>query len=281
MSEDNQEKLLKYATIVLIIICAIIAITIISMLDFSKESSTELTAKMNIVSQKNGNTRNIIRDTSGILSDDDNNNPENIVETHEEIKNTLLVNVLSMKKYEENGIMKSENLNFKITFPKTKMIYNFNQNPYNLEFIYPAQWQHGFSQFLGNVKAIECSENAQGRESTKAIITEFLLEENLDLTDNDALVILENKIREYTNQIGTIYQISDVSIEEIEKDNQFYKILAYDYNKGPYYKTHCFSIIKIKNPYMYVLTVAIPKEAFNEETLTIKNDILRSFEINE
>ena len=281
MSEDNQEKLLKYTAIVLIIICAIIATTIISMLDFSKENSTELTSKMNLVSQENDNTRNIIRDTSGILSDENNNHLENIVEIPEEITNTLLVNVLSIKKYEENGIMKSENSAFETNFSKTKMIYNFNHNPYNLEFIYPAEWQHGFSHFLGNVEAIECSENIQEREPTKAIITEILIEENLDLTDNDALLILENKIRDYTNQIGTIYEISNVSIEEIEKDNQFYKILAYDYNKGPYYKTHCFSMIKIKNPYMYVLTVGIPKEAFNKETLTIKNDILKSFEIDE
>ena len=281
MDENNQENFLKYGVIVLIILCAIIAVIIISMLDFSKESSTEFEAKVDMVQETNTQKRNIIRDTSDIISDEDSENVKNVVELPEEITDTLLVNILTMKKYEANGIMKTENSTFQKTFSKTKMIYNFNYNPYNLEFIYPAEWQHSSTSLAGNVHAIQCSENAEGQNSTKAIITEINIEENLKLTDDNVLAILENKIREYTNQIGTIYEVSNVYIEEIEKANQIYKILAYDYNEGAYYKTHCFSMIKIKNPYMYILTVGIPEEVFNTETVEIKNDILKSFDISE
>ena len=127
--------------------------------------------------------------------------------------------------YEEDGFMKVENTSFSTNFSKTKMMYNFNNNPYNLEFVYPYGWNMGGYSLQNNVMVVQCSKDTN--RMTSAVINEINIEDNQGISYDDALLLLETKIREYADSIGDIYEINNVAIEEIETEDGIEKVHSF------------------------------------------------------
>lgn len=194
-------------------------------------------------------------------------------------KPIIPTNVLNVKKYEENGFMKVENVAPIINFPKTRLVYNFNNEPYNLEFVYPAEWMMGSSNIQGDITVVQCSKDMNRITST--VINEINIEDNPEISYDDALTLLENKLREYADSIGEIYEINNVVIEEIETEDGIEKVLKFEYDQGQYYKTYCYSKIEIVDSYIYVLTVAIDSSELNDEMIVEKDNILKTFKVSD
>ena len=211
--------------------------------------------------------------TDEVENEDENNNEE-------DVQNPIIAtNVLNVRKYEEDGFMKVENMAPVINFSKTRLVYNFNNEPYNLEFVYPADWAMGSSTFQGDITAVQCSKDFN--HVTSAVINEINIEDNQGISYDDALTLLENKLKDYADSIGEIYEINNVAIEEIETEEGLEKVLKFEYDQGQYYKTYCYSNIEIVDSYIYVLTVAISSNDFNDEMITEKESILKTFKVSD
>lgn len=262
----------------------------------SPENKTDLATTNNLNQStirdeivENINDENVVSNTNSVENEDlivDEENPddienENIVEDseEEEIDPIIATNVLNVKKYEEDGFMKVENVSFSTNYSKTKMIYNFNNNPYNLEFVYPYEWNMGGYSLQGNITVVQCSKDTNSM--TSAIINEINIEDNPGISYEDALLLLETKIREYADSIGDIYEVNNAVVEEIETEDGVQKVLKFEYDMGQYYKTYCYSKIEIVDSYMYVLTVGISSREFNDELIAEKDSILKSFKVSD
>lgn len=72
--------------------------------------------------------------------------------------------------------------------------------------------------------------------------------------------------------------MEDIKIESIGIDGNNYNILTYKYQPYALSTRNIYSLIKIDGDYMYIVSIMIPEEKLNDETISIKNTIITSLE---
>lgn len=167
---------------------------------------------------------------------------------------------------------------FEGAYSTTKMIYNAYNLPYILQVVYPTDWIVGCANLTGDLTFVKCEKDNESSFGTFVSVNEFYIDD--EMNDKPALEVLENKIREYVNDKGEIYEVTNSQIESlILDDGSVVDVLKFEYNEGPYYKTHCYCKIEIVDSIMYVATVGIFDKELDDQMLEIKDDILKTFRV--
>ena len=183
--------------------------------------------------------------------------------------------IYNIRKYHEDGFIKTETNGFSPKSTEYKLRYNYDYRGYDLEFIVPSNWIPGHYVLTDEVQYVQATEKVEGGQPMQAIITEMEIEPGTSY--NDALGLLANKISEFVSGQGNIYETVNWGNEEIEIDGEMYRVLTYQHNAGKYYQTQCYTVIKLRDPFMYILTVAVPTNKISDENIELKNKIFKSF----
>lgn len=201
--------------------------------------------------------------------------PENIGEMFGD------TNIRNVIKYIDNGIVKTQiNENSNNNATKSKIVYNYNFNKYKLEFICPREWISGSRTLReDDITLVECYKYQRDTNVIRAIIGEISINNYSEMNYSTGLKILESKIKEYVQEAGRVYKVSNFNIEKITKENKECDVLTYDYIEGKMVK-HCYSMIEIGYPHIYVLTIEIPEKIYNNDAIEMKENILKTYKIH-
>lgn len=272
--EQIKNKFL-YVILAIIVLCAILCVVYIGHKYVTDDSKTNLEAE-NQVSFENET-----------IGENTNDKKIEVVKKQDKaitVDNTIVeapetTDVHKVRKYIDDGLIKYETPGFTPKYSEYKLRYNYNYFEYDLEVILPSTWGTGFYTITPDVQVVRATENVEGKQPMSAIIYEIEVESGMSY--DDAINLLANKINEFVLNQGSIYEIVNWKFEDIEVDGEIFKVLAYQHNAGKYYQTKCYSIIKLRDSYMYILTIAIPTGDDNDENMELKNKILKSYKFIE
>ena len=150
---------------------------------------------------------------------------------------------------------------FEGAYSTTKMIYNAYNLPYILQVVYPTDWIVGCANLTGDLTFVKCEKDNESSFGTFVSVNEFYIDDEM-------------------NDKGEIYEVTNSQIESlILDDGSVVDVLKFEYNEGPYYKTHCYCKIEIVDSIMYVATVGIFDKELDDQMLEIKDDILKTFRV--
>ena len=110
----------------------------------------------------------------------------------------------------------------------------------------------GSRNLKNDLTTVQCKYDRNKTYTTA--VTLYEIDINGEMENRNSLEILESKIREYVDSIGSIYEVNNFSIEQlIFEDGNYDDILKFEYNEGKYYKTYCYCKVEIVDSIMYML----------------------------
>ena len=216
-------------------------------------------------------TENVVEDELDIETEDEELTDEEIIENAEEPMNLRVMR----KVVNDNGIIETQSQPVKEIFAKNRMIYNFNYSLYNAEFIYPAEWEEE-TQVIENTPGITvCKEKVSSGDRLMAVITEIELEGN----NPSEMNLLEDKLKEYADTLNeNVYSLENYERTILYDGQKQSEVLEYEYIAGKT-KQFCYSLPIMGNKCMYVFTFVIPESRIGDETIQIKDEMLKTFEV--
>ena len=214
---------------------------------------------------------NKVNDVENVVEDKDELTDEEIINNAEEPVNLYTIR----KVVNDNGIIETQSQPVREVFKNTRMVYNYNYNLYNAEFVYPAAWIEE-TQIIKNTPGIVvCKEKVTSGLGLMAVITEIELES----TNVSEIGLLQEKLNEYTDTLNKdVYSLENYERTILYDGQRQSEVLEYEYTAGKT-KQLCYSLPILGNKYMYVLTFVIPEEKMSDEALQIKDEILKTFEV--
>lgn len=276
--EDKYENGIRYLLICLIIIGAVTFLMFALDINIGRNiDSNDLLAPKNQVGM-------IAENKTKIVKKRESNEVEEEYRV-DEIMATVEPNIDYVLKYIDEGIVKTQiSKEDRRNEYKSKIIYNYNLNSDLLEITYPASWIPSIYAMEEYLTVTYCHDENDtrtfGTGLVGAVINEIDVSNYENVNNENALEILESKLIEYVNQKSEIYFVDNFETEEISTDENYYKILKYEYNQGKYYKTICYSTALVSGDYAYVLTFTIPNEDMTEENINLKDEIIKSFKFS-
>ena len=158
------------------------------------------------------------------------------------------------------------------------LIYNYDYTNFCVGCLYPSNWQvSGYAHSAGSntYSTVSASKDSGNHEDVSLYIYELDISNYPNYSTDDYLHLLEDKIRNYPNELGygsvSNFNISDSTYKSVTR-----KLLTYDITLSKYYAYRVWSTIEVSDDHMYILTVSIPTNKINDDTLETKDIIIHS-----
>ena len=158
------------------------------------------------------------------------------------------------------------------------LIYNYDYTNFCVGCLYPSNWQvSGYAHSAGSntYSTVSASKDSGNHEDVSLYIYELDISNYPNYSTDDYLHLLEDKIRNYPNELGygsvSNFNISDSTYKSVTR-----KLLTYDITFSKYYAYRVWNTIEVSDDHMYILTVSIPTNKINDDTLEMKDIIIHS-----
>lgn len=158
------------------------------------------------------------------------------------------------------------------------LIYNYDYTNFCVGCLYPSNWQvSGYAHSAGSntYSTVSASKDSGNHEDVSLYIYELDISNYPNYSTDDYLHLLEDKIRNYPNELGygsvSNFNISDSTYKSVTR-----KLLTYDITFSKYYAYRVWNTIEVSDDHMYILTVSIPTNKINDDTLETKDIIIHS-----
>lgn len=186
---------------------------------------------------------------------------------------------LAVLKYNEDGITKMASSSYKVSSDGkyNRIAYTYNFNNYVICFDAPTDWSAPEFYRLEVEEEIVIFYNWEEDFDIKAIVSEKDISSYKGYTETQYLQLLEDSVSSYV-QNKKYDEMKDAKIESIEIEGNKYNILTYKYKPYSYSNMNVYSIIKLDGDYMYIVSILIPEEKLNSETISIRDTIIDSLE---
>ena len=91
--------------------------------------------------------------------------------------------------------------------------------------------------------------------------------------------LLEDKLKEYADTLNeNVYSLENYERTILYDGQKQSEVLEYEYTAGKT-KQFCYSLPIMGNKCMYVFTFVIPESRIGDETIQIKDEMLKTFEV--
>lgn len=158
------------------------------------------------------------------------------------------------------------------------LIYNYDYTNFCVGCLYPSNWQvSGYAHSAGSntYSTVSASKDSGNHEDVSLYIYELDISNYPNYSTDHYLHLLEDKIRNYPNELGygsvSNFNISDSTYKSVTR-----KLLTYDITLSKYYAYRVWNTIEVSDDHMYILTVSIPTNKINDDTLETKDIIIHS-----
>lgn len=158
------------------------------------------------------------------------------------------------------------------------LIYNYDYTDFCVGCLYPSNWEvGGYAHTAGSntYSTVSASKDSGNHEDVSLYIYEIDISNYPNYSTDDYLHLLEDKIRNYPNELG-YGSVSNFNITDSTYKSVTRKLLTYDITLSKYYAYRVWNTIEVSDDHMYILTVSIPTNKINDDTLETKDIIIHS-----